>query len=265
MILQDNSVTSLSANHRDISASLSADSWPRRDSSVAWCLMTAKYKAMLLLDFDGTITMDDSDLLIADALLGGPRARRICEPLVRAYENLEISTEEYFEGYLRGLGASFEKIRETAKSVPIRPGLISLVDWCQKRDISVRVLSEGLRLYIEPIMRAAGVSNVPVSANEAYCDDSGSYKVVPPADATSCDRCLNCKGAHVRRAQAAGCGVALVGNGASDLCGARLADLVLARDTLLQHCLEFGLPCVAWTQFLEVRDALRNWLAAEQI
>jgi 2-hydroxy-3-keto-5-methylthiopentenyl-1-phosphate phosphatase len=64
----------------------------------------------------------------------------------------------------------------------------------------------------------------------------------------------------VRRAQAAGFRVALVGNGSSDLCGARLADLVLARDILLEHCKREGIACAAWESFEDVRAVLEGAL-----
>ena len=78
----------------------------------------------------------------------------------------------------------------------------------------------------------------------------------PPADAGSCERCLSCKGVQVRRARAEGFRVAICGNGASDLCGAREADLVLARDILRAHCEREGIEHVPWEALREVRDAM---------
>jgi 2-hydroxy-3-keto-5-methylthiopentenyl-1-phosphate phosphatase len=57
--------------------------------------------------------------------------------------------------------------------------------------------------------------------------------------------------------------VALVGNGASDLCAARVADLVLARDTLAALCRAEGIPHVAWRDLAEVRAALGTAVAGD--
>ncbi len=232
--------------------------WSNPKAPVLCRLMNPRSSAAVLLDFDGTITLKDCDLMIADALLG-TAAGHMYGPLVRAYEGLEIGAAEYFEGYLSGLGAAPGEIAAKAGEVPLRPGFRALVEWCRARGMSVRVLSEGLRLYIEPLMAAAGVGDLPVSANEVRCDGAGRFTVTPPPDAEPCNRCLNCKGAHVRRLQAAGHAVAIVGNGASDLCAARVADLVVARDGLLRHCRNLNISCVVWETFSEVRSALEEW------
>ena len=214
---------------------------------------------LLLVDFDGTLTLRDADFVIADALLGEERGRALYEPLARRYESLNIGTMEYFDGYLAGLGATPGDIARCAVAVPVRSGLEALVRWCDGAGVRVRLVSEGIDLYIEPLLEARGIRGLDVSANVARYDGE-QYRVTAPSGAESCARCLNCKGAHVRRAQQAGSRVAVVGNGSSDLCGARLADLVLARDILLEHCEREGIASTAWDSFEDVRVALERAL-----
>ena len=209
---------------------------------------------LVLVDFDGTLTLRDADFVIADALLG-EQGRAVYGPLAHAYESLEIGIVEYFDGYLAGLGAGPGDIARCAAEVPVRPGLAELARWCEGAGVDLRLVSEGIDLYIEPVLEACGLSDLEVSCNLASFDGE-RYQVAPPPDAESCERCLNCKGVHVRRAQDLGRRVAVVGNGSSDLCGARLADLVLARDILLEHCEREGIACVAWDSFEDVRAAL---------
>jgi 2,3-diketo-5-methylthio-1-phosphopentane phosphatase len=218
----------------------------------------------LLLDFDGTITWRDADFEIADALLP-PGRERAYEPLARRYERLELSLVAYFHAYLELLGATPEQIRRQAEQVAVRPGLGELLATCDALGLEVVVVSEGIDLYVEPILAAAGFAHAAVSCNRAVYSrgsggngaDGAGWQVRPPADGEPCERCLNCKGVHARRARAAGQRVAIVGNGASDLCGARAADLVIARDTLARHCDAEGIPYRPWTTFEHVAAALR--------
>lgn len=219
---------------------------PRPAAAGAW---------RLLLDFDGTITLRDADFEIADALLP-PGRERAYEPLARRYERLELSLVGYFEAYLPLLGVPPAAISRAAADVALRPGLPALLAACRELAIEVMVVSEGIDLYVHPILATAGLADVAVSCNRASLV-GGGWQVRAAADGEPCARCLNCKGAHARRARAAGRRVAIVGNGASDLCGARVADLVVARDGLARHCDAEGIAYRPWATFDDVAAALR--------
>jgi 2-hydroxy-3-keto-5-methylthiopentenyl-1-phosphate phosphatase len=203
---------------------------------------------LILVDFDGTITARDADFVIADAARGPVAAQAVYGPLAAAYEGLEIGLAEYFEGYLTGLELSAAEIAAHAGAVPCRPGFPALVAACAAQGWGLRVVSEGLDVYIRPMLAALGAGGVTLSCNRLVEGDDGP-QVLPPADGEPCPRCLNCKGAHVRRAHAAGQRVVMVGNGASDLCAAREADLVFARDILAVLCAAEGIPFLAWEDF----------------
>ena len=209
----------------------------------------------ILLDFDGTVTAVDADFYIADLVYpGGPR-HRFYAPHAAAFEALQIGTLEYFDRYLDGLGLPPEEMARWALQVPVRSGLGALRDLCQRRHWRLTVLSEGLDVYIRPILRQAGLADVPCVANRVV-RRAGRWRVAPAAGAVACSRCLNCKGEHARRARREGHRVAVVGNGVSDLCAAREADLVLARDSLTEHCRREGIAFHPWQGFNDVVDLL---------
>jgi len=208
----------------------------------------------LILDFDGTLTPRDADVVIAEAVLGEQDPEFIAK-LFADYEALRLTTLEYFQRYLARLRLSPAQIAERAARVPLRPGLGSLLKWCADHGWEVHVASEGLDVYIEPVLGAAGVGGLSLFCNRARWDGAG-YHVTPDPRARSCDRCLSCKGALVRRLRETGRSVVLVGNGASDLCGAHEADRVLARDTLAEHCVRECIAYQPWSTLAEVREAL---------
>ncbi len=209
---------------------------------------------LLLLDFDGTITQRDADFEIADRCRGD-RPQGYYLPLAQAYERLEIGMHTYFQGLLDMMDLTPRQLAQHALTVPLRPGAGRLVARCRAAGWQVRILSEGLEVYIEPMLRHAGLQGVPLSCNRARYQ-AGRWRVEPGPDARACERCLNCKGHHVRRAQERGLRVAVVGNSASDLCAARRADLVLARDVLQEHCVREDIPSLVWESFDDVLRAL---------
>ena len=212
----------------------------------------------MLLDFDGTITVRDADVVIAEAVLG--KDRGFIEALITQYEQLRITTADYFERYLERLQLTPEEVASHAGRVPLRPGLGELIAWCEAAHIDVHVASEGLDVYIVPILAGVVAGELPLTCNSAGWDGVG-YHVARAPGGESCARCLTCKGALTRRLKAAGRSVVIVGNGASDLCGARHADLVLARDTLAAHCQRESIAHVQWSTFEDVRAALQGHLA----
>jgi len=216
----------------------------------------AKDRWRVLVDFDDTLTRRDADYDIVEALLPADRGRAYL-PLAEAYERLEISTREYFEGWLRLLEATPRDIARAAARLPLRDGAGALLDYCREQAMDVSIVSEGLDIYVHPVLRANGIHGAEVSCNRAI-QEGGRWRVEAGVGAEPCSRCLNCKGAHVSRARREGVKVAVVGNGASDLCAARLADFVAARDTLLEHCSAEEIPHTTWRSLHQVITLLRR-------
>lgn len=214
---------------------------------------------IVLLDFDGTITARDADFAIADAALGA-RGEQAYRDNAAAYERLEISVDEYFERYLDILRITPQRFAELSTVVELRPGVVDFVRWCQSQGLDLKIVSEGLDVYILPLLKHHGIDDVTISCNRALYDGE-YYRVLPALDGEPCARCLTCKGYQVKRARAAGFRVALVGNGASDLCGAEHAERVLARDSLLQHCQNRDIACQGWQSFADVQSALQDLVA----
>jgi 2-hydroxy-3-keto-5-methylthiopentenyl-1-phosphate phosphatase len=136
--------------------------------------------------------------------------------------------------------------------------MVELVSRLVRKDIPVIIASEGLDVYIRPLLGKAGLSAVSLVCNRIEMADA--LPVIAPAlaaDVDPCARCLSCKGALARqlKQRTPGMRIALVGNGASDLCGAREADAVFARDSLARHCSEEKIPYVPWSSARDITSA----------
>ncbi len=213
--------------------------------------------ALVLVDFDGTLTQEDADFQVAEALL--PAERRLAyRPLAERYERLEIGLGEYFRGLLELVDRPPQDWSRAARGVALRPGAREFVARCQAAGMEVRIVSEGLDVYIRPILEAHGLHGVELRCNRLVRGPDGP-KVLPAEAGASCGRCLSCKGVWVDRAHACGWTVAVVGDGASDLCAARVADRVYATARLRDHCEREGLPHVSWSGLGQVADDLAAW------
>jgi 2-hydroxy-3-keto-5-methylthiopentenyl-1-phosphate phosphatase len=138
---------------------------------------------------------------------------------------------------------------------PIEPTFPGFVRWLATEGVSVTVVSDGFGFYIEPILRAAGLGDLPVITNTWSSD--GDARVRFDNGHAECIGCGTCKMGAVLEARARGA-VAFVGDGPSDRYGALYADLAFAKDALVEIARADGVPFVPWTTFDDVRGHLEG-------
>ncbi len=207
----------------------------------------------VLVDFDGTLTAVDADIHIAQALLSPPRYEALAA-LFHAYEAVEIGITEYFDAFLSWVDLDSAAFGAALREVPIRRDIVSLVTAAASR-VNVVIASEGLDVYIHPMLETLGLKDVPLVCNRVRIED-GRPVITPDPSAAPCDRCLSCKGSLVQtlRECRPNARIALIGNGASDLCAAKEADVVFARDSLKRGCDKRGIPYVEWSEANDILE-----------
>ena len=198
----------------------------------------------VLVDFDGTACTHD----VAEHLMD-----RFGEPGWREWDERWIRREVDTRTAIRGQVAPFaaredELIAYAVEHCPLDPTFPSFVAWCRDNEVATTIVSDGLGLYIEPILAAAGVTEVPIITN----DWAGGAMAFPNGHPV-CDWCGTCKMLAVQRAAGP---VAFVGEGHSDRYGALYADIVFAKDALVAICRDDGVPFVPYQDFDDVRASL---------
>src|SRR3954466_12174130 len=59
-----------------------------------------------------------------------------------------------------------ELIAYAIEHCPLDPTLSSFFDWCRGDDVATTIVSDGLGLYIRPMLTAAGITRVPIVTND---------------------------------------------------------------------------------------------------
>ena len=217
-------------------------------------------KLFIACDFDGTITRNDTLHLIV-ARYGEPGLWEAIEPRLRAGEmTLEQAMQEEFAG----VRATFEQVRELVlREAGLRAGFPEFVAWARDGGHRLVVLSSGFRSVIDAVLRRWGLGHLEVASHEAEFTPHGC-RLVWADRGERCDACgRRCK-RHDVRTRLDGEAMVLIGDGVSDRCAARMADVVFARDHLARDLTVDGVPFVPFEDFHEVRQALeaRTTLAA---
>jgi HAD superfamily phosphoserine phosphatase-like hydrolase len=200
----------------------------------------------VFLDFDGTITLADTGVYLLEQL--APPAWLSIEA---AYVAGEIGSRECMAREWALLPRDRALIEATARQVPLDPGFAPLVRFLRQEGAEVSILSDGFGWRAEEVGAALGI---PVITNAI---DWESWAVAFPNEdlACECAQCGACKRAPIRAAKARGRTTALVGDGASDVKGAAVADAVFAKDDLADWCESHG---VVFERFLRLADVHRS-------
>ena len=178
---------------------------------------------------------------------------RFGDPDWRDWDERWIRGEVDTRAAIRGQVAPFaaredELIAYAVEHCPLDPTFASFVAWCKDNDVATTIVSDGLGLYIEPILAAGG------SAGCGSSRTTGTEVRWPSRTATrSVIWCGTCKMLAVQRAPRP---VAFVGEGHSDRYGALYADIVFAKDVLVDLCRDDGVPFVPYEDFDDVRATL---------
>lgn len=205
---------------------------------------------VVLCDFDGTAT----PLSVIDELFHAFADPSWME-LAAAWERREISTPQGIPHAFGTVTATRAEMEALLDSIPLDPALPDLIELCQRRSYGFAIVSDGLTWYIRHVLDRHGIGDVPIYANEIHFEPVGFRFSFPWYDACTPLR-GTCKVAIIQRLQSEGAKVVLIGDGQTDSEAAEVADLVYAKDTLLKHCRERGIPALG---FATLQDVLNSW------
>jgi 2,3-diketo-5-methylthio-1-phosphopentane phosphatase len=200
-------------------------------------------------DFDGTITAQDTtDAVLRDL------ARPEWESLEAAWLAGRISAAECMRKQIALIQGDDAALEAILGRIELRAGFESFARWCKEEDLPLIVVSDGVDFMIRHILNRHGLGYLPVFANQ-LAGVPGARVLDQPWAASAC---LNKSGVCKCGVTRAGAPNPLVyiGDGRSDFCIAGEADVLFARSTLARHCVDQGLPFIAYDNFSDVQRYL---------
>lgn len=209
---------------------------------------------LIACDFDGTITQRDTLHLIVEAF-GKRGLWDSIEPRLRAGE---LTLEQAMQEEFATVRATPEQVIELVlRDAGLRPGLSELVRWARAGGHRFIVFSSGFRTVIQTALDHWGFGDLEVVSHEALFTMEGC-RLVWSDRGEVCATCgRRCK-RHDLRGRLGGERLVYIGDGISDRCAARMADIVFARDDLARDLSAEGLDFIPFDDFVGVRE----WLQA---
>lgn len=216
-------------------------------------MTTRKSSIAFLTDFDDTAAVQNVAEIILEKF-GEPSWKSI-----RArFRNGDITLKVYQELAFAEIKAHADELGDYAKQhVQLRPGFNEVYEYCEMKGIPMVVVSLGLDLYIKPVLKEHGFSNIPVHCVETWYQQDKlayTYKNVRPGYEDE----GNSKGLVVKSFKNRGFTVVYAGDGRSDFEAAREADVIIARSILIDECKAHNIKFSSFEDFHDVLDVLKS-------
>jgi 2-hydroxy-3-keto-5-methylthiopentenyl-1-phosphate phosphatase len=190
--------------------------------------METRKQLLVITDFDGTLSLTDVGY---EVLL--KFSRQGWDDIDRDYCEGRIGSMEAYGRICAILGGTREDMLQfVAENAVIDPHFEEFYAFCRKSGIDVKVVSDGLDFYIDFILRRHGLSDIPFFSNVMTFLDGKPQAIEFPHANDTCNKCGTCKNNILESCRAGYEKIVYVGDGYSDLCPARKADLVFAKGIL---------------------------------
>jgi len=215
---------------------------------------------ILAIDFDGTMMQDD----VGDTLF---QTFGEFEPVHSELLSGKMSVAEYYQRSAQLLRPELTPaaMHEFAMERQVDPGLVPLVNFCEEHAISVVVVSDGFDAYIRPVLDGVNLSNLPVHCNTLSFLEGAWVPQFPGATESCSCFCASCKRnavlGHVDDRDI----LIYVGDGLSDTCAARHADIIFAKKKLAAWCNEERLPHHTYRTLFDVQRILATRVATSDL
>jgi 2,3-diketo-5-methylthio-1-phosphopentane phosphatase len=211
----------------------------------------------VLLDFDGTISLDDTGDTLLSRLFGDHELTRHMDEL---YLSGEKGSRELIAWDMEVLPHDADALWAEIDTLPLDDTLVDLLATVREAGASAEVVSDGVGFHIERMLARLGVTDLPVATNRTVPGEGGAGVSFPYGHPV-CFVCGTCKRERIRLHRAAGRAVVFVGDGPSDRYAAHHADVIFAKDSLAGWCEVENMPYEPWEQLADVGEWLEMALA----
>jgi 2-hydroxy-3-keto-5-methylthiopentenyl-1-phosphate phosphatase len=204
-----------------------------------------KYK--FFCDFDGTVTKED----VIDRLL-----EEFADPawmeIEQFWVNGEIGSRDCLAMQTKLIRAKVRDLLDFLESIHVDETFADFVMYCRNNGFEIVILSDGIDLFIKSILNRYGVNNIRLYSNSLGCIN-GSYEMYFPYFRKDClSRSGICKCKIMEELSSPSSTNILIGDGRSDFCIARKADLTFAKSDLLDFCRAEKIPHIEHGEFRDI-------------
>lgn len=205
-------------------------------------------------DFDGTVTQKDAVNFILEKL-ADPQWNNIEAEWIEG----KITSSECLSKQLPLVKGGWKAIADVLNSeIKLEPDFKSFSIWCVENDVPLHIVSDGLDKVIDTVLGKENIKVTSIWSNKLKINDKDEISVSFPQQSKYLNCKLGlCKCKVIDKSKPKSIKV-LIGDGLSDTCWAKKADLIFAKSKLLEYCKENNLPFVEFKNFTQIATYIQE-------
>ncbi|EGW32959.1 uncharacterized protein SPAPADRAFT_60294 [Spathaspora passalidarum NRRL Y-27907] len=214
--------------------------------------------AIVFTDFDGTVTLQDSNDYITDNLgMGYPKRKVINDQILSG----ETNFRDGFHKMLESIPNSFDEcIDVLLANIKLDPGFKVFYEWCRAENIPVIIVSSGMKPIIAALLTKLvgedAMANIEIISNDVEVTSPTKWdiKYKHPESGFGHDKAQSITEYLKTHNVAPGTTLFYCGDGVSDLSAAKETDLLFAKrgKDLIKYCIAEGIPYTEFGDFMEI-------------
>lgn len=200
-------------------------------------------------DFDGTIAQHDVGYNLFHHFSGGRN-----DTLIPDWKAGRLSTRDCLLQEAAMVHATESEIYSFLGQFELDKGFPHFVEICRANEANLLVVSDGLDFYIKYLLAHNSLGDLPVLTNIGRVENSRLVVEFPYHNLT-CRRCGSCKEERIREYrndQAGETRIIFVGDGYSDACAVKEADVIFAKKELEDYCQTHDIEYYRYKDFFDV-------------
>jgi 2,3-diketo-5-methylthio-1-phosphopentane phosphatase len=212
-----------------------------------------KMNLAVFCDFDGTISLRDVGYSVFHHFSNGKN-----EELLPDWFSGKMTTRDCLIAEAEMVNASSEELYDFVDKIDIDPTFPGFVDLCDSNQVPLSILSDGLDFYIKHLLGKNKLSHLKFVTNKAILEDN-KIRIEFPHDNVECKSCGICKGEVIqnfRKNQNGEYKIIFIGDGYSDACAAKEADILFAKKDLVDYCNKNNIDYLSYDNFCDVQSHL---------
>ncbi len=211
-------------------------------------------KTAFFVDFDGTISKRDVGYNMFHHFSNGKN-----DELIPDWKAKKISSRECLTKEAEMISPTTEEFYSYLDTFEIDPTFKEFVSVVRKNEMDIKIVSDGLDLYINYLLSKNRINSIPVISNIGKLENK-KLIIEFPNDNKECDYCGNCKGERIKEFRAKHdekYRIIFVGDGYSDACATKEADLLFAKKDLEHYCIDNRIKYQKYNNFNDVLNNLK--------
>lgn len=235
-------------------------------------------KAVVFTDFDGTVTLQDSnDYLTENLGFGRPRRLEINDDILDS----KLTFRDGFREMLQSIPQAFpDCVDYLLQHIELDPGFVTFFHWCEAQGIPVVVVLSGMKPIIYALLKKLvgddAVKNIEIISNDVrMVPDALEWEIVfkDPESGFGHDKSKSIREYLAKHHYAANdTNLALPGQPILFYCGDGVLDLLAAKETnllfakhgkdLIKYCIRENIPYTEFDSFNDIHDKIVKIVAA---